>query len=103
MQQDRERLMKRRAEMIGRGDWRDETLLDHLARAVATDPDKTALVAIRSDGAEGRPGQEGHDRRRNSSHAQRNAQIGNGRRLHIAAIDGARTGFAGGGGPGTIG
>ena len=58
MQQDRERLMKRRAEMIGRGDWRDETLLDHLARAVATDPDKTALVAIRSDGAEGGPGQE---------------------------------------------
>ena len=58
MQPDRERLMKRRAEMIARGDWRDETLLDHLARAVAADPDKTALVAIRSDGADGGPGQE---------------------------------------------
>ncbi len=53
MQQDQERLAKRRAEMLARGDWRDDTLLDHLARAVAATPDKTAVVAIRSDGVSG--------------------------------------------------
>jgi cyclohexanecarboxylate-CoA ligase len=47
MQYDVERLMLRRTAMRARGDWRDETLLDHLARAVAATPDKTALVAIR--------------------------------------------------------
>ena len=31
------------------GFWRDETLLNHLARAVARSPDKTAIVACRSD------------------------------------------------------
>jgi len=31
------------------GFWRDETLLHHLARAVARSPDKTAIVACRSD------------------------------------------------------
>ena len=58
MQQNQDRLLKRRAEMIGRGDWRDETLLDHLARAVAANPDKIAVVAIRSDGAEDAQGKE---------------------------------------------
>jgi cyclohexanecarboxylate-CoA ligase len=51
MQYDRERLMARRPLMIARGDWRDATLLDHLRQAVAQTPDKTAVVAIRSDGA----------------------------------------------------
>ncbi len=50
MQYDRDRLLARRALMVARGDWRDQTLLDHLARAVAATPDKTAVVAIRSDG-----------------------------------------------------
>ena len=49
MQYDHERLMARRAQMVARGDWRDTTLLDHLARAVAKTPDRTAVVAIRSD------------------------------------------------------
>lgn len=35
--------------MRARGFWRDETLLHHLARAVARSPDKTAIVACRSD------------------------------------------------------
>ena len=50
MQYDHERLMARRAQMVARGDWRDTTLLDHLAQAVAKTPDRTAVVAIRSDG-----------------------------------------------------
>jgi cyclohexanecarboxylate-CoA ligase len=50
MQYDRERLMTRRAAMVARGDWRDATLLQHLALTVAHTPDKTAVVAIRSDG-----------------------------------------------------
>ncbi|MCA3371203.1 MAG: cyclohexanecarboxylate-CoA ligase [Roseomonas sp.] len=41
--------------MRAQGFWRDETLLHHLARAVARSPDKTAIVACRSDiGAETR-------------------------------------------------
>ena len=35
--------------MRAQGFWRDETLLQHLARAVAQCPDKTAIVACRSD------------------------------------------------------
>jgi len=35
--------------MRAQGFWRDETLLNHLARAVARSPDKTAIVACRSD------------------------------------------------------
>ena len=35
--------------MRTQGFWRDETLLHHLARAVARSPDKTAIVACRSD------------------------------------------------------
>jgi len=35
--------------MRAQGLWRDETLLHHLARAVALTPDKTAIVACRSD------------------------------------------------------
>lgn len=38
-------LAKRRAETIAAGHWRDETLLDHLDRAIARFPDKTAIVA----------------------------------------------------------
>lgn len=55
MEFDRARLMARRPAMRERGDWRDETLLDHFARAVAATPDRTALVAFRSEtGAEKR-------------------------------------------------
>ena len=35
--------------MRAQGFWRDETLLQHLARAVARSPDKTAIIACRSD------------------------------------------------------
>ena len=35
--------------MRAQGFWRDETLLHHLARAVARQPDKTAMIACRSD------------------------------------------------------
>ncbi len=44
---DRDRLMARRPAMIASGDWRDTTLLDHLATAVSRTPDKTAVVAFR--------------------------------------------------------
>ena len=48
-------LEKRAAEARASGAWRDETLLDHLARAVANTPDKIAVVANRADtGAETR-------------------------------------------------
>ena len=47
MQFDRAKLTARRPAMVARGDWRDVTLRDYLARAA---PDKTALIAIRSDG-----------------------------------------------------
>lgn len=47
MQYDREKILSRRAAMVASGDWRDTTLLDHLARAPL---DKTAIVAIRTDG-----------------------------------------------------
>ncbi len=48
-----DRLSKRRAAMTAAGHWRDETLLDHLGRALARTPDKTAIVATRSEtGAE---------------------------------------------------
>ncbi len=43
---------KRRAAMTAAGHWRDETLLDHLDRAVQSYPDKTAIVAIRSESGE---------------------------------------------------
>lgn len=42
----------RRGEMVAKGHWRDQTLLDHLRRVVAETPDKTALVATRSEGGE---------------------------------------------------
>jgi cyclohexanecarboxylate-CoA ligase len=45
-------LTRRRAAMIAAGYWRDQTLLDHLNRAIKRTPDKTALVAIRSESAE---------------------------------------------------
>jgi cyclohexanecarboxylate-CoA ligase len=44
-----DRLSKRRAAMTAAGHWRDETLLDHLGRALARTPDKTAIVATRSE------------------------------------------------------
>lgn len=45
-----ERLLeKRAAQARAAGVWRDETLLDHLRRAVAATPDKLAVVANRSD------------------------------------------------------
>ena len=42
-------LAKRRADMTAAGHWRDETLLDHLDRAVARFPDKTAIAAVPSE------------------------------------------------------
>ncbi|WP_342640061.1 cyclohexanecarboxylate-CoA ligase [Rhodoligotrophos ferricapiens] len=39
----------RRTAMIAAGHWRDQTLLDHLARAVAATPEKLAVVAFRSE------------------------------------------------------
>lgn len=42
-------LPRRRAAMRESGHWQDETLLDHLARAVARTPDKTAVVATQSE------------------------------------------------------
>lgn len=47
-----QRFAKRRAEMTAAGHWRDETLLDHLDHAVARIPDKTAIVAVRSESGE---------------------------------------------------
>ena len=38
----------RRAAMIAAGDWRDQTLLDHLRHVVASTPDKPAIIAIRN-------------------------------------------------------
>jgi cyclohexanecarboxylate-CoA ligase len=58
MKYDHQRLLARRTQMVSRGDWRDLTLLDHLANAVARTPDKTAIVAIHSDGPPERQGQE---------------------------------------------
>src|SRR4029077_10829235 len=45
-------LTRRRAAMIAAGYWRDQTLLDHLNRAIKRTPDKTAIVAIRSESVE---------------------------------------------------
>ena len=45
-------LARRRAAMIAAGYWRDQTLLDHLNRAIERTPDKTAIVAIRSESGE---------------------------------------------------
>lgn len=42
-------LSKRRPSMRESGHWRDETLLDHLARAVAKMPGKTAVIAAQSE------------------------------------------------------
>jgi cyclohexanecarboxylate-CoA ligase len=53
MEFDLSRLMARRPAMLASGDWRDQTLLDHLDRTVRDTPEKTALVAFRSDGAAG--------------------------------------------------
>lgn len=39
---------ERRAAMIAAGYWRDETLLDHLARHVACRPDKAAVIGYRA-------------------------------------------------------
>jgi cyclohexanecarboxylate-CoA ligase len=44
-------LPKRRVAMRESGHWLDETLLDHLARAVARTPGKTAVVAAQSEQA----------------------------------------------------
>ncbi|WP_135468012.1 cyclohexanecarboxylate-CoA ligase [Crenalkalicoccus roseus] len=46
------RLPARREAMRAAGHWRDETLLDHLARAVARTPEKAAIVARRSETGE---------------------------------------------------
>jgi cyclohexanecarboxylate-CoA ligase len=48
---NQEKIQSRRAAMIARGDWQDLTLLDHLARAPL---DKTAIVAIRTEGVDHR-------------------------------------------------
>ena len=48
MDQDRE-FIARRAAMISAGAWRDETLLDHFSRHLAAAPEKTAIVARRSE------------------------------------------------------
>ncbi len=45
-------LARRRAAMIAAGYWCDQTLLDHLNRAIQRTPDKTAIVAIRSESGE---------------------------------------------------
>ena len=50
MKNTHDRILQRRTAMMARGDWRDVTLLDHLARVLAVAPDKTAVVAIRTDG-----------------------------------------------------
>lgn len=47
-----DRVARRRAAMIDAGHWRGQTLLDHLNRAIERTPDKTAIVAIRSDSGE---------------------------------------------------
>ena len=47
-----DRLAQRRAAMIATGYWRDKTILDHLDRAIECTPDKTAIVAIRSEGGQ---------------------------------------------------
>ncbi|MBR0659069.1 cyclohexanecarboxylate-CoA ligase [Neoroseomonas oryzicola] len=54
MEVQKERLLARRAAMRAAGHWRDETLLDHLARAVAARPSHTAIVARRSETGEAR-------------------------------------------------
>lgn len=51
MKYDPKKILSRRAAMVASGDWRDTTLLDHLARASL---DKTAIVAIRTDGSNAR-------------------------------------------------
>ncbi|GGG34019.1 cyclohexanecarboxylate-CoA ligase [Caldovatus sediminis] len=52
MEFERNRLLARRQAMRAAQHWRDETLLDHLARAVARVPDKPAIVARRSETGE---------------------------------------------------
>jgi len=47
-----DRLARRRVAMIAAGYWPDQTLLDHLNRAIERTPDKTAIVAIRSETGE---------------------------------------------------
>jgi len=55
MTQQHDRLLARGPAARAAGYWRDETLRDHLARAVATTPERTAIVARRSEtGAERR-------------------------------------------------
>jgi cyclohexanecarboxylate-CoA ligase len=49
-----DRLPARRATLRAASHWRDETLLDHLARAVAATPDRLAIVARRSETGEER-------------------------------------------------
>lgn len=49
LDQEKETLSRRRAAMVAGGYWRDHTLLDHLDRAVARTPDKTAIVAVRTE------------------------------------------------------
>ncbi|MBX9701423.1 MAG: cyclohexanecarboxylate-CoA ligase [Acetobacteraceae bacterium] len=50
MHEQKQRLAARRDPMVAGGFWRDETLLDHLTRAVAARPGHTAIVARRSEG-----------------------------------------------------
>ena len=52
MDEQRQRLLVRREAVVAGGFWRDETLLDHLARAVAARPGHTAIVARRSETGE---------------------------------------------------
>ena len=47
-----DRLAQRRAAMTAAGHWRDKTILDHLDRVIERTPDKTAIVAIRSEGGQ---------------------------------------------------
>ncbi|TDH61254.1 cyclohexanecarboxylate-CoA ligase [Dankookia rubra] len=54
MEIQRDRILARRAAMRDRGHWRDETLLDHLTRAVARTPERSAILARRSETGEER-------------------------------------------------
>lgn len=54
MEEQRQRLLARRGAMVAGGFWRDETLLDHLARAVSARPTHAAIVARRSETGEER-------------------------------------------------
>ena len=54
MTPQQQRLAARGPAARAAGHWRDETLRDHLARAVAATPERTAIVARRSEGGQER-------------------------------------------------